>query len=156
MGKQSIWLTENIEKYGWKTGAELGLGKCHTSRKLLRDTDILLTGVDHAARPHWKERQLQLKRDYPDRFTLYQTTTTKAAKLVEDESFDYVFVDAGHSYKSVKADIENWYSKVKPGGCFCGHDYNKDTFKGVVQAVSEAFPDHNVIHEYRIWYIFKE
>jgi hypothetical protein len=46
-----------------------------------------------------------------------------AAKLYEDNSLDAVFIDAGHTYDAVKADIAAWLPKVKVGGILAGHDY---------------------------------
>jgi predicted O-methyltransferase YrrM len=35
---------------------------------------------------------------------------------------DLVFVDGGHSYKDVCADVEAWYPALKPDGVMCFHD----------------------------------
>lgn len=59
-----------------------------------------------------------------------------AAKLYEDESLDFVFIDACHSYECVVEDIRAWYPKVKKDGIISGHDYN-DSWPGVVRAVNE-------------------
>lgn len=45
-----------------------------------------------------------------------------AAQVLADASFDLVFLDADHSYRSTRADIRAWRSKVAPGGILCGHD----------------------------------
>ena len=45
-----------------------------------------------------------------------------SAHVLADASFDFVFIDADYSYRSTKADIRAWRSKVKPGGILCGHD----------------------------------
>jgi predicted O-methyltransferase YrrM len=65
-------------------------------------------------------------------------TSVEAAKIVEDCSLDFVFIDANHSYKSVKEDIEAWLPKVRVGGLLTGHDYSNQ-FPGVVRAVKERF-----------------
>ena len=54
-----------------------------------------------------------------------------------DKYFDLVYIDANHSYKSVKQDIIAWMPKVKEGGILAGHDY--PIFEGVKQAVDEIF-----------------
>jgi len=59
-----------------------------------------------------------------------------AANLYEDQSVDFVFIDAGHSYSEVKKDILSWLPKVKIGGYIGGHDYVR---VGVQRAVNEAF-----------------
>jgi len=60
-----------------------------------------------------------------------------AVKDYEDKSFDVVFIDAGHTYEDVKADIEAWLPKAKM--VLCGHDYLPDVWMGVIQAVDEKF-----------------
>jgi hypothetical protein len=60
-----------------------------------------------------------------------------------DVKADLVFIDADHSYAMVKRDIEVWRPHVKPGAVLAGHDHAAN-FPGVVQAVSEAFPDRAV------------
>lgn len=64
-------------------------------------------------------------------------TSLEASMLYEDESLDFVFIDASHKYEDVLDDIKAWYPKVKKGGIFAGHDY--PSWPGVVQAVDEFF-----------------
>lgn len=45
-----------------------------------------------------------------------------AARIFADGILDLVFIDANHSYDSIKQDILLWLPKVKPGGILCGHD----------------------------------
>jgi hypothetical protein len=61
-----------------------------------------------------------------------------AHQIYEDASLAAVFIDGDHSYEGCSADIKNWLPKVRPGGYIAGHDYN---WKGVREAVTEAFPD---------------
>lgn len=65
-----------------------------------------------------------------------QLPSLEAAKQFEDESLDFVFIDAAHDYENVKNDINAWYPKVKKGGTIGGHDYHP-TWSGVVKAVDE-------------------
>lgn len=53
--------------------------------------------------------------------------------------YDFVFLDADHSYDGCKADIEAWSKKVTPGGWLGGHDYANHDFPkfGVTRAVDE-------------------
>jgi predicted O-methyltransferase YrrM len=53
--------------------------------------------------------------------------------------YDFVFLDADHSYEGCKADIAAWAPKIKPGGWLGGHDYENKAFPkfGVTQAVNE-------------------
>jgi predicted O-methyltransferase YrrM len=59
------------------------------------------------------------------------------ASNYQDNSLDFVFIDAGHDYDSVTKDITNWYPKIKNGGIIAGHDYHYDV--GVYPAVNDFF-----------------
>lgn len=63
---------------------------------------------------------------------------SEIAKSVPDESLDFVYIDADHSYASVKRDLESWVGKVRANGFIGGHDYTFWTI-GVVHAVNEFF-----------------
>jgi len=65
----------------------------------------------------------------------------EAANHFEDDSLDFVFIDASHEYEDVKKDIQTWLPKVKKNGVLAGHDYyigGYDYFPGVKQAVDEC------------------
>jgi len=71
-----------------------------------------------------------------------RATSVDAAKLYEDGSLDFVFIDAAHDYESVKADIAAWAPKVRSDGFLAGHDfYPEDPNIDVARAVFEAFSD---------------
>lgn len=65
-----------------------------------------------------------------------------------DGYFDYIYIDADHSYEAVKRDLEDWYPKVRTGGILAGHDYiakdSKHVKYGVIEAVDEFVRNHNV------------
>ena len=77
-----------------------------------------------------------------------QSASVEAAGTFADESCDFVYIDADHSYECVKADIEAWLPKVKVGGTLAGDDCN---FEGVKTAVSELLPDYTVDGENWVW-----
>ena len=56
---------------------------------------------------------------------------------------DFVFIDAAHDYENVKADIEAWAPKVKPGSILAGHDYC-NAWPGVKKAVDELIPNREL------------
>jgi hypothetical protein len=49
----------------------------------------------------------------------------------DDESLDFVYIDANHRPDFVREDIREWTKKVKKGGIVSGHDYHGDV-AGVV------------------------
>jgi predicted O-methyltransferase YrrM len=68
---------------------------------------------------------------------LLTCTSEMAAKMFPDGSLDLVFIDGDHEYESVKADLQTWLPKVKPGGMISGHDYGGG-HPGVPRAVDEV------------------
>jgi predicted O-methyltransferase YrrM len=65
----------------------------------------------------------------------------EAAKDFEDESLDFIFLDASHTFKDVTDDLNSWYPKCKKGGLIGGDDYwwgeEKEKDGGVTRAVNE-------------------
>lgn len=62
------------------------------------------------------------------------SSSLEAAENMEG-SFDMIFIDAGHTYEEVKADILAWKPYAKK--IICGHDYS-DTWPEVKRAVDET------------------
>jgi hypothetical protein len=73
------------------------------------------------------------------------------AEKYEDNTFDMLYIDAEHTYESVKKDLEQSFKKVKHNGFIMGHDYdvNKEKtdknydYSGVRQAVKEFCETYN-------------
>lgn len=80
-------------------------------------------------------------------------SSVDAARMFEDESIDFIYIDAAHEYEDVKKDMELWFPKVKKGGVFAGDDYGILNHPGVKQAVDELFPV--VEHEGWVWWLKK-
>jgi hypothetical protein len=60
---------------------------------------------------------------HEDRAVMVRAASEIAANMFEDNSLDFVYIDANHAYDYVVQDINLWYPKVKEGGYLCGHDY---------------------------------
>jgi hypothetical protein len=71
------------------------------------------------------------------------------AKNYENNSLDFVFIDAAHDYDSVVKDINSWLPKIKSGGTLAGHDY-RDAI-GVKNAVDEILGENNIIEMEGCW-----
>jgi predicted O-methyltransferase YrrM len=74
-----------------------------------------------------------------------RSTSVEAAKLFEDKSLDFIFIDAAHDYENVKADLKAWFPKLKSNGVIAGHDYHGG-WPGNVQAVQEFCSENNLTH----------
>ena len=71
-------------------------------------------------------------RDYSNRVTLHTTTSKEFASSVEEDKYDYIFIDGNHSYEYVLEDIALWYPKLKNGGVFAGHDFDLECVRKAV------------------------
>jgi hypothetical protein len=57
-----------------------------------------------------------------ERAEILEMTTTEALSKFKDNSLDFIFSDAYLSYEQVCSELEEWYSKLRPGGLYAGHD----------------------------------
>jgi hypothetical protein len=154
-------------------GAEIGIWKGRMAGFLLRRPDLTLYMVDHwQAVPGYEDYGLtdadQIKNHAR---ALDGTAFAKARRIVlhkeswlaamgvDDESLDFVFIDADHSYAGVEKDIKLWMPKLKRGGLLSGHDYdnpNEKNGKEVKRAVDDAVAANNwnlEIGEESTWFV---
>ena len=91
---------------------------------------------------------------FGDRCRAIRATTTEAAESINDGSLDFIYIDAGHTYKDVKADIEAWLPKLRhaPHAIICGHDFCDVVFPGVEVAVKEKFGEDVPVLGH-VWYV---
>jgi len=90
-----------------------------------------------------KEFEDNIKRfDIFDRVIIHEGYTNDIVKEVDDKTFDLLFIDADHSYESVKRDIEDWLPKMKDHATISGHDYCNGF--GVSKAVNEKWSNIRV------------
>lgn len=81
---------------------------------------------------------------YEDKTFMLRMKGDDALSLFEDESLDFVYIDANHTYEAVVEDLKNWYPKIKPGGLVMGHDYLPEYFYKDKKEKNQAvytFPD---------------
>ncbi len=57
------------------------------------------------------------------RYQIHRKCSLDAVSEFADESLDFVYVDANHSYQGALEDMLAWFPKIRPGGLFAGHDY---------------------------------
>lgn len=66
--------------------------------------------------------------------TIYCSDSVKAAEGWPDGWFDFVYVDACHEEKGVRADLDAWWRVLRPGGVIAGDDYGVERFSGLMDA----------------------
>ncbi|CAG9463178.1 unnamed protein product [Pedinophyceae sp. YPF-701] len=67
--------------------------------------------------------------------------STVAAQELRDGELDFVYIDARHDYCAVKQDLEAFWSKVRCGGVFAGHDFLTDYEMSLLQRNNEGLQD---------------
>jgi hypothetical protein len=78
-----------------------------------------------------------------DKIETLQSISWDAAISFEDNSLDFCYVDAGHTYEDVTKDLTAWWPKIKSGTYFGGDDYTKG-YPGLQQAVWDFFRPKNI------------
>lgn len=91
-----------------------------------RDNLDRLRGVSAVFQPAIKE----------GRVVIHQGLSTRVLGGFSDRYFDWLYVDADHSYKGCLGDLLAAERKVRIGGRMSGHDYGPG-FPGVLRAVAE-------------------
>ena len=81
--------------------------------------------------------------------TPIQGDSADSSKHFDDQSVDFVYIDADHQYESVKKDLESWYPKIKQGGILGGDDY-KPKCQGVWNAVNDFIAEKKLPKPTRI------
>jgi predicted O-methyltransferase YrrM len=163
------------------TGAEVGVSKGSFANQILKKwlgKKIFLVDIWNC--PEIKKEAQNRLEVYKDRYQFIHKPSVAAATDILDNSLDFCYIDACHRYSHVKEDLNAWWSKVKEGGLFCGHDYSvnekvwlsrrphRKEFPhfGVAQAVDEFVKEKNLtLHVEPVpgdtdratsWYIFKK
>lgn len=128
-------LTRLFRELDFKVGVEVGAERCRFSKIICQvNPQLKLYAVDcWEGYPGYREHvhQTQLDRFFKESRTrmerfncqLIRAYSMDAVRWFDDESVDFVFIDANHDYEYVKEDIREWSKKVKKGGLVCGHDY---------------------------------
>lgn len=117
-------------------GVEVGVYQGHFSEHLLKSWGGVLYMVDpwrpldnYIDESNAKDRYENINKTiqnidgYDDRGLMMRMTSYQASKMFPDNSLDFVYIDANHSYESVKEDLKVWYPKVSKGGYLFGDDY---------------------------------
>ena len=102
----------------------------------------------------------QAKKDTYDKFENIQNVhildlnSLEASSKYEDNFFDYIYIDAEHTYKAVTEDLEVWYPKLKKNGTLFGDDYywrEEDDTLSLHMAYQEFIKKNHI----KKWCVFK-
>lgn len=153
MGRNN--LARLFAELGFKTGAEIGTERGYYAQVLCKaNPHLKLFCIDAwteipGYRTHVKQGELDeiykeaISRLSPFNCVLIKSFSNDAVNNFKNESLDFIYIDANHSYDAVTADLKLWSKKVKKGGIISGHDYARNT-REVVRAVKD-FTESNKI-----------
>lgn len=145
--------------------AEIGSWKGRSTRAMADNTTGMVYAVDTfkgtpedghfkelAGKPEdWLIDEFVHNMDGAENYDVFQMPSVEAARMFDKPTFDMIFIDAAHDYDNVKADILAWRPLLKPGGLFCGHDFDAGR-PGVVRAVRELIRNPKMAGAGSIWY----
>lgn len=150
-----------------KTGiaVEVGVQFGRNLKNLCKNYSGMVYGVDIWRDVGAEEEALKWLKDNNNK-VLVTGKSVDIAKTYTNESLDFVYIDADHSYDNVKADFEAWYPKVRKGGLVMGHDYGlngdcEDVKKYIDELISKGwkfdFTDGDFFEgrPYQSWYFIK-
>ncbi len=87
--------------------------------------------------PYSFEAVKDLLKKFEKNVHLIQGNSNKVLKKIDMSKIDYVFLDGGHEYNTVKNDLENCIEVIKKGGTVLCDDYNLGSAPGVKRAIDE-------------------
>ena len=93
--------------------------------------------------PYSLEAVVDLLGKFKNNVNLIQGNSNKLLKKIDMSKIDYIFLDGGHAYETVKIDLQ--YSKpvLENNGTILCDDYDLSYAPGVKQAIDEFIKDNN-------------
>ena len=124
-------LAKHFQDLGFKVGAEIGVLAGHYSKVLcttiphlkLYCIDSWGMGENRKKPYHLKMYEQAKVRLAPYNTKIIYKFSMDAIKDFDDNSLDFVYIDANHEPQFVTEDIREWSKKVRTGGIVSGHDY---------------------------------
>lgn len=154
-------LAQWLHELDFKVGVEVGVASGEYSEILCKaNPQMKIYGIDpwipykgyrDYTRIKTFERLYQEAVDrlakYP-RYKFIREFSIDALRRFEDNSLDFIYIDANHQKPYVSQDIEQWSKKVRKGGIVSGHDFlkKKRLHIDVKEAVSKYVKENNIRH----------
>ena len=87
--------------------------------------------------PYSLKSVLKLLNKFKDNILIIKGNSNKVLKNLNTNEIDYVFLDGGHKYETVKNDLQFLKEIVLKNGVLLCDDYNLTYASGVKQAINE-------------------
>jgi cephalosporin hydroxylase len=93
--------------------------------------------------PYSLEAVKDLLKKFEKNIDLIKGNSNQILKEIDMSKIDYVFLDGGHDYETVKNDLENCKSVINNNGTILCDDYNLSYAPGVKKAIDEFVKNNN-------------
>jgi len=157
-------LAQMFADLGYKIGAEVGVEQGLYSELICqKNPGVKLFCIDAwTAYKGYRDHTGQAKLDSfyeitKERMKPYNAELIRGFSLdvvnqFEDDSLDFVYIDANHEFVHVVEDIAAWERKVRVGGILAGHDYIRRKTNGYLMHVPMAI--HGWCESYQVKPLF--
>lgn len=157
-------MAQTLAELNFKLGAEVGVAKGQHAEILCKNNPGLKLFCidawkmypnypeysDEALARYYENAKQRLK---PYDCKLIRKFSMDAVNDFADNSLDFVYLDAGHDFKSVADDIVEWSRKVKPDGILFGHDYKRSVNPATVHHVVDVVGSYTYALGIKPWFI---
>lgn len=143
--RREHYLDHLVKKHNWTVGVEVGVRTGRTLFHLLdNNSDLKMYAVDKDAKQFYDST---VKNKYTDRLVVLDGISWDMAESIK-EKIDFVFIDAGHSTKSVIKDINAYRPLLKDNTGLTGHDIDFPAVQAALEQLKISFdvgPDNTWI-----------
>ena len=87
--------------------------------------------------PYSIKSVLRLLKKFQNNVNIIKGNSNKVLKEINLDEFDYVFLDGGHKYETVKNDLENLTQVINNNGIILCDDYDLSYAPGVKKAIDK-------------------
>ena len=93
--------------------------------------------------PYTLEAVEDLLKKFKNNVHLIKGNSNKLLKTIDMSKIDYVFLDGGHDYETVKSDLKSCEEVLNRNGTILCDDYNLSYAPGVKKAIDEYVKNNN-------------
>ena len=94
--------------------------------------------------PYSKKAVEDLLKKFNDKINLIKGNSNLILKKIDMSKVDYVFLDGGHTYETVKNDLENCLEVINSNGIVMCDDYNFGHLPDVKNAIDEFVKENKL------------
>jgi len=153
-------LADMFSELGFKRGAEIGVRRGDYSETLCIHVSSLekLYSIDpwdivykdptsHSYGIKRQNRYYEIAKKKLSKYPvceIIRNTSLEAARDIEYESLDFVYIDGAHTFDYVMVDLIEWAKRVRKEGIISGDDYKQHRYGNVITPVNTYVQAHNI------------